>query len=222
MPLDENIKKNIVDSLYWDDRVDASTIDADVSDGKVILKGTAPSYFAKTAAAENAWTVNGVKNVENEIKVTYPSMVDILTDDEIKISLENMFLWDPDIPEKNIDVKADGGIVTLSGHVDKLWKKFYAERKAIGISGIISVINEIIVTPEEDVVDETIGEDVIKAIKRSTTIDVNKINVEVKSGEVTLSGEVPTWYDYRRVYDAALYTPGVTRIIDNLLISVTP
>lgn len=219
MPIDQDIKKNIQDSLYWDDRVDSSTIDVEVSDGKVTLKGTAPSHFAKTAATDDALFVNGVRAVDNEMTVVYPPSVQVLTDDEIKISLENIFTWDSDIVSDDIDTKIDAGVVTLTGHVDKLWKKYYIEKKAVGISGVMDVINEIIVTPKEDVVDEIIGQDIINAIERTTLIDINNINVEVNAGEVTLSGEVPTWYDYNRINESALYTPGVIKVDNNLVIT---
>lgn len=40
---DEEIKRDLVDELYWDYRVDASNVKAEVSDGKVRLTGTVPS-----------------------------------------------------------------------------------------------------------------------------------------------------------------------------------
>lgn len=221
MALDQNIKQNIIDSLIWDDRVDASAIDIEVSDGKVVLSGTVPSYFAKRAALEDAAIIKGVRAVDNEITVSYPPSVQVLSDDEIRISLENMLLWDTDIVSTDIIVEVNSGLVTLTGKVDKLWKKHHVEEKAVSIAGVVDVVNEIVVTPENDIVDETIGQDILNAIERTTLIDINKVNIEVESQEVRLSGEVPTWHDYRRVYDAALYAAGVKRVTDNLLINPT-
>jgi len=46
---DEKIKKQVVDQLYWDARVDASDVKVEVSDRNVILTGTVPSYGVRQA-----------------------------------------------------------------------------------------------------------------------------------------------------------------------------
>ena len=54
---DEQIKKAVVDMLYWDSRVDASDIHVEVTDGEVTLRGTVPSYATKEAALFDAWKI---------------------------------------------------------------------------------------------------------------------------------------------------------------------
>jgi len=44
--IDVKLKKDVVDSLYWDSRVDASRIKVDVADGKVTLTGTLSDHTA--------------------------------------------------------------------------------------------------------------------------------------------------------------------------------
>jgi len=79
---DEKIKKDVVDQLYWDSRVDASDIDIEVDDGKVILKGEFPDYGSKASASSDAWTIEGVTAVENDIAVDYPSSMTVPTDED--------------------------------------------------------------------------------------------------------------------------------------------
>jgi osmotically-inducible protein OsmY len=57
---DELIKKNIVDQMTRDDRVDASGISTEVSNGIVTLSGEVPTYYAKSAAHEVAVDTMGV------------------------------------------------------------------------------------------------------------------------------------------------------------------
>ena len=52
----EEIKKDVVDQLYWDNRIDASSVTVEVDGGRVKLKGTAPTYTAKEAARMDAWS----------------------------------------------------------------------------------------------------------------------------------------------------------------------
>ena len=68
----EKIKKDITDQLYWDDRVDAAEVDIHVSDGKVELSGTVPTFNALRAAEMDAYTVPGVKEVKNDLALKLP------------------------------------------------------------------------------------------------------------------------------------------------------
>ena len=52
---DQAIKRDLIDELYWDHRVDASDVKAEVVNGKVTLTGNVPSYSARSAAATAAW-----------------------------------------------------------------------------------------------------------------------------------------------------------------------
>jgi hyperosmotically inducible protein len=66
----EEIKRDLIDELYWDYRVDASDVKAGVSDGKVTLTGTVPSYYARGRAHDSAAYTLGVLEVDNQIVVT--------------------------------------------------------------------------------------------------------------------------------------------------------
>lgn len=53
MAIDEKIKKNVTDQLYWDHRVDASDVQIEVDEGVVTLSGNVPSFTAKDAAYDD-------------------------------------------------------------------------------------------------------------------------------------------------------------------------
>jgi osmotically-inducible protein OsmY len=215
---DERIKKDIVDQLYWDVRVDASDVKVDVENKKAKLLGKVPSYTARSAAEYDARTVLGVKSVANLLTVNYPAEITLPTDTEIKTNIETLLAWDPDIDTSNIDISVKAGIVTLEGSVDAYWKTIRAEQLASRPTGVLSVNNKLAVVPTKDFIDQAIADDIVSAIDRSFNVDVESVTVKVVNGRAILSGTVPNWAAYEAVMDAARYTAGVTSIDDNLII----
>jgi osmotically-inducible protein OsmY len=213
---DEEIKKNLIDQLYWDSRVDASRITVEVNTGKVKLSGTVPSYWARRNAERDAWAMPGVIVVDNQIHVgglaTTPS------DDEIWSDIETVFRWNPDINEADIKVSVEGGWVTLEGTVDTLWQKYRAEDLATDVRGILGITNKLSVVPTEDIVDEKMAGEIVAALDRDVNVDINSVDVRVENGVVTLSGTVPTWKARLDAYEKAVFTKGVIDINDNLVI----
>jgi hypothetical protein len=84
--IDEEVKRDIVDQLYWDTRGDAANVAVEVEEGAVTLSGTVRSYAALQAAIADAWTTPGVASVENNIKTGY--QVPIPDDQEIRERIE--------------------------------------------------------------------------------------------------------------------------------------
>lgn len=218
MRADEVIKTDVVDQMYWDHRIDASDIAVSVDDGKVTLTGAVPTYTAKRAAADNAWLVEGVALVENDIEVEYPTTVSVPTDDEIAANVRDAFTWNTDLSAFEIDVSVTNGWVTLEGTVDAYWKKIEAEGEAEDVRGVIGVTNKLAVVPTEKITDESIAEDVVNAIDRNRNVNVDDIDVTVSNGRVTLTGTVANKTAKSAAYNSALYTVGVTDVEDNIIL----
>ena len=214
----EQIKKDVVDQLFWDHRVDASDIMVNFDGNSIILKGTVPSFSAWNAAEYDAWSVKGVNSLRNDLKIKYPPSFKVPTDTEIKENIETSLLLNYNIDSDKIDVSVSGGIVTLEGNVDAFWKKENAESEAQRVSGVISVINKLAIVPTESVIDKDIALDIIDALSRNWRVIVDNINVKVKNGIVELSGKVKNWDTYEAAMDAARYTLGVIDIDDKLII----
>lgn len=215
---EEKIKKDIIDQLYWDSRVDASEVDVEVDGNKVTLKGSVPNYSSKGAASADAWAISGVQEVDNQIEVEYPPAVTVPTDEEIKSNIETSLKLNLSLDATDIDVSVTAGIVTLEGSVDAYWKKSRAESIASGVSGVLDIINKLTIVPSENFIDKEIAEDIVGSISRNFNVDAEKVDVKVEDGEVTLSGSVTDWSAYRAVMDAAEFTAGVVNINDNLII----
>lgn len=215
----EQIKKDLVDQLSWDNRVDANSINVKVEDSKAILTGSVITYSEKIAAGQIAWSVTGVNLVDNQLQVEFPTTFSIPSDQEIKDSIEQRLIWNISIDSSEILIDVSSGIVTLSGSVTSFWQKTSAQIEAEKASGVINVINKLAVVPTEKINDEIIGERIMERVDKNTVADVNNIDVKVKDGQVSLSGQVPTWDAWRSVYDAAQYTSGVTEVEDKLSIN---
>jgi len=214
--MDELIKKDVVDQLYWDDRVDASSVQVAVSEGRVILSGTAANYTARQAAELDALSIPGVVRVDNQIQHKYVSATPMPPDDEIRAHIENVLKWNTYVSESDITVEVLSGFVTFKGSVDAFWKKDRIEELALNILGVMEVNNELAVVPTKEIADQVIAESVVSALERNSFIDEKSIEVSVENGQVTLSGNVSDWNVFRTVYDIALYTPGVTAVVNEL------
>lgn len=218
MRLDETIKEDIVNQIVWDSRIDASKVEITVNNGHVTLKGSVPTYNAKAAAEDDAWLVRGVNSVTNLMKIKYPATFTFPSDEEIRANIESVILWNPDLPSADINVRAERGRVTLEGTVDTFWHKMQAEDEAWSVRGVIGVTNKLAVVPTTKVSDEIIGQEVVKAIDRNYSIEVDDVTVTVNNGEVKLVGTVPDWTAKAAAYRSALFTLGVTDVDNHLVI----
>jgi hyperosmotically inducible periplasmic protein len=216
MKTQEQIKQDIVNQLTWDSRVDSSNIKVTVDDGEVTLTGTVPSYTASSIAWDIANSVSGVRDVENLLTIKFPSAFLTPSDEQIASNIEQMLAWNYDVNEEDIAVTVKSGHVTLEGTVGSFWQKVSAESDAEYASGVLAVTNKLAVVPTDKISDKILGERIVNRIENSTIADLDKIDIVVEDGLVTLTGTVPSWYVWNSVYDAVQYTEGVIAIDDNL------
>ncbi len=213
---DEGIAKDVVDSLYWDSRVDASKVSVRVDDGIVTLSGTVPSSSTRVAVLEDTWVITGVRDVKNQIKVDI--LAESPSDSEIKSNIEHSFDWDTELYPFDFNIDVSNGWVTLEGTVDVFWKKIRAEDLAYGMRGVIGVTNKIAVVPTQTLADESLAENIISALDRNINVNVDDINVTVEKAVVSLTGAVSSWWAKRTAYDIARYTHGVMDVDDRITV----
>lgn len=213
---DEKIKKNIVEQLYWDSRVDASNIKVEVCNGQVTLKGRVPSYSVKLCAEADSMTIQGVTSINDDLEIQYHASVKLPTDIEIQGNIVNSLIWNTNIDSTDINVSVDNGIVTLDGSVPSYWQKILVEELTYNMAGVLSTVNKLSVVPTENIIDESLADAIIASIDRSTNIDVDTVNVQVDNGLVTLSGSVPNRAAYYDALNSARRTVGVVNVINNL------
>ena len=136
----------VMASLDLDPRIpDSLEIAVDADDGLVMLRGTVESFSQRRAAGDDANMVEGVYDVDNQLKVSL-SGEDRRDDDEIRGIALQILIWDVEVPADLLNVKVDDGWVTLSGDVSYQFESNAAYEDIAGLYGVVGVTNEIRVT----------------------------------------------------------------------------
>lgn len=215
----EQIKKDVVDELYWDASVDASNVKVTVMGDEVTLEGTVPNYTTRYDAAVDAWSIDGVKKVNNNLTVQFPPTFAAPVDSEVERNAKSTLMWNPDIYSPDINVTVKDSVVILEGTVDMYWKRWKAENLLSDLAGVKEIKNHLAVVPSDRFVDKNIASDIENALKRSLYVQAEDVAVKVEDGEVTLSGTVPTYYSRMKAFDAAINTAGVTDVNNYIVVT---
>jgi osmotically-inducible protein OsmY len=210
------IESLVRDQLDWDARLDASEIDVDAEDHRVVLNGTVPSYLDKQAAVRDAYAVQDVGHVDNNLSVKLPEGQQRLTDEQIRTILDTVVQGGPGFYAPDILVKVESQVIYLQGTVRAYWEKSYIHDVAVRMPSVVEVVNWLTVSPVKDTPDDEIRNDLEKAISRSVVVDPRDVQVDVKQGIVTLSGAVPGWSIRQKVRELAENTRGVLDIFNNI------
>jgi hyperosmotically inducible periplasmic protein len=132
-------------ALYADERVKGTQVNVDTKNGVVHLRGKVDSPEAKSAAADVAKDIEGAKSVRNDLQVVAPSArkaVDA-NDKDIAKTVESRMAKDAQL--KKVDVRADSGVVTLTGEVPSIMVAAKASEQARMTPGVKSVKNQLTV-----------------------------------------------------------------------------
>jgi osmotically-inducible protein OsmY len=183
---DQEITNAIDRELMFNSAVSSYLIDVETDEGIVALSGTVNNLRTKERAVQIAGAVKGVRGIVNEIDVEALSRSNITLENEVTDAL----LEDPATDSYEINVKADQGKVTLTGTVDSWQEKQLSGYVAKGVKGITELENNLIVDYKTDRSDIEIKQDIVQSLKNDVRIDHALIDVNVKDGEVTLSGKV--------------------------------
>lgn len=219
MSTSQEIRKNVLDQIKSDSRIDWSNIVVEVSDGKVELSGTVQSLSSMRAAEEAAGSVVNVKEVKNSLKIRYAGDQEQLSDKELAYNVKQALDLDGSINAGLINIEVEDGVVTLSGSVGTYWKKAYCEDVVMGLRDVAMVINKLSVVPTHTLSDNEIAKQVQSALERMAGVDTEYVTVIVNKGKVVLAGKVPHWNAFYASEYAAKHTEGVVDVKNDLLIT---
>jgi osmotically-inducible protein OsmY len=113
-------------------------------------------------------------------------------DESIEFWVKNAITENPYVDTSNIIVDVSDGIVTLSGTINNLASRKYANLEAKKIRGVLGVIDKLNVTPIFRW-DMDIAQDVRHRIVNSVAIESSNIKVTCTDGIIELTGEVASW-----------------------------
>src|SRR5258708_17032231 len=118
------------------------------------------------------------------------------TDAQIQPDVLAELKWDPRLQPNEIGVIVKDGIVTLTGWVDSYTRRWAAEDAAHRVKGVKAVANDIEVrlSTSDEKTDQDIAKSVVRALEWDAFIPIDKLNVTVSKGWVTLKGDVEWQY----------------------------
>ncbi|HVV92985.1 MAG TPA: BON domain-containing protein [Hyphomicrobiales bacterium] len=212
---DKQLRQDVVDELEWEPSIDAADIGVAVENGVVTLSGHVGSYAEKATAERVAKRVRGVRGIAQEIEVRSP-YAKTNADDEIAKRAVDVIGWDTLLPKNAIQVKVEGGWLTLSGTVEWQYQRTAAEENVRKLSGVLGVTNLIAIKPRPQVPD--IKKRIEDALKRNAEIEAGGIRINVAGDKVTLEGKVRAWHEREMLETAVWAAPGVGQVIDRVTV----
>ncbi len=140
------------------------------------------------------------------------------TDEQIQKEVLNELKYDPRVEPNEIGVAVKNGVVTLTGFVDSYTKRWAAEDAAHRVRGVKAVANDIEVrlSSLDEKTDADIAKAAVRALEWDAFVPIEKLDVTVSKGWVTLKGEVEWQYqkqDAERVVRRLQGVKGVSNLI---------
>jgi len=144
--------------------------------------------------------------------------IETRADTQIQTDVLSELKYDARVLPNEIGVAVKDGVVTLTGWVDSYTKKWAAEEAAHRVRGVKAVANDIEVrlTTAEERTDADIAAAAVRALEWDAFISVDKLDVTVSKGWVTLKGSVEWQYqknDAERVVRRLTGVKGVSNLI---------
>jgi osmotically-inducible protein OsmY len=205
---------DVKDTLDWDSTIDDRRISVDANDGQVTLTGSVPSYYEKVRAAEDAWSVGGVKTLDNQILVGIAG--EAINDQQVADASQEALDHSRFVPKGSVTPTVKNGVVQLHGQVRNLFQRQAASDAVSHVDGILGIDNLVAISPEPIPTD--IAARINKAYERSAIIDDSKIRVTNDGHTVFLTGIVGSYAAMREAVDTASEAPGVDRVVNDLMI----
>ena len=80
--------------------------------------------------------------------------------------------------------------------------------------GVVGISNQLVI--KHEVAKAEVKSDIVEALNRRAKDDAKSIDIQVKGGEVTLSGSVHSWNEKALVKQAAWSNSSVVSVVDKL------
>ncbi|HTW51137.1 MAG TPA: BON domain-containing protein [Stellaceae bacterium] len=211
-----NLRDAVIDALAFEPSVRSENIGIVVEDETVKLTGSVGTYSEKRKTEEVVRQVRGVGGLVQEIEVC-PSGDDGVSDEEIAKRALSILAWDTRVPQDTIQVRVEDGRVILTGEVVWYYQKAAAENALHRLHGVKRIDNNIAIQPPQWLPD--IKARIESALKRTATLEADRIRISVTGQTVLLEGQVNSWAARDAAENTAWATPGVADVDDRLQIT---
>jgi osmotically-inducible protein OsmY len=214
---DDELVRLVKDELRRYPDVDAAAIAVAGSDGRVTLRGTVGSDHERRAAGKAAANVFGVVAVDNALEVARLN-AQRREDAELRAGVLAALTLDTTVPA-SVDVKVEGGFVTLTGTAKWHYEREAAEAVAGSMVDARHLVNAIeLVQPTSPDVSE-VKERVARALGGKGAAESDQLRISASAGKVTITGSVRSWSQHDDAIAAARATPGVTELEDRIAVA---
>jgi osmotically-inducible protein OsmY len=141
------------------------------------------------------------------------------SNEHLRRDVSESLKWEPLLHGAEIGVNAEGGVITLTGHVDSYAKKLAAERAAKSVNGVRGLAEEIEVrlATANRLSDTEIAEAAVNALRWASSIPDKRITLSVENGWVKLEGDVEWQYqkdEARSEIEGIAGVIGITNLIE--------
>ena len=129
--------------------------------------------------------------------------------------------WSPDVCADQIDVTAQGAVVTLSGEVDTLQEKAAAVRAGLRVRGVSEVVDLLSVgSAPTSRPDDEMSRDAAAALAL-IGCQASSVQVGVVDHVITLTGVVPWQFQRTGAEDAVHAIPGAVGVVNAITLAPT-
>jgi hyperosmotically inducible protein len=142
---DATLTAKVKTALARDPSTSAFRIDVDTFRGEVQLNGFVDSADMKSSATRVAKSVNGVKSVSNNLKVSSGDHTagEVVDDSVITAKVKAALTSDPTVAARDVNVETREGVVQLAGFVDSRDQKTKASEVTRRVAGVKQVDNQL-------------------------------------------------------------------------------
>jgi hyperosmotically inducible periplasmic protein len=132
-------------ALLADERVSSADVHVTTQSGVITLRGKVDSDAEQQAAGEIARTIEGAREVSNQLTVVPRAERKAVDrqDQQIVKEVKREIKDDIRLKKARIHVRAEGGIVTLTGKAPSLETSLHASETARRVPGVRAVRNEL-------------------------------------------------------------------------------
>lgn len=161
------------------------------------------------------------------------AMIARMADQRQQGKIEGVYLFNPSLDPATLQVEVEGNRATLSGEVESHVQRDLAQELAMSIDGIDTVNNQLQVTPRltedhhsspawsERLSDSALLAKVKTRLLANINIPGDRIQVDTRDGQVTLSGDVDHRDQRELAYYTTLNTRGVVAVTSELRVAPT-
>lgn len=139
---DSDLVATAVSALEWNTSLADHRVKVSVTDGWLVLSGEVDSEHQRQTAGYAVRYLRGIKGISNDIVVKMHASAPT-----IRADIESAFRRKAIIDAHGIDVRVDGGDVTLSGIVGSLPEREMARLTASSTAGVLKVVDNLEVSP---------------------------------------------------------------------------